>query len=89
MNGILSNVRHGASREVLTRSNGSLGSEEEDRMSSASDGSYTSYRLTDVEDVNTLARLQEESELSQMTLLYIRIEDALNILLIRFIYTHY
>ncbi|KAG0723127.1 SLAIN motif-containing protein 2 [Chionoecetes opilio] len=51
---------YGSSREYLARSSGSLGSEEEDRLSSASDGSF-SYQLTDVADVNALARLQEES----------------------------
>ncbi|CAL4066111.1 unnamed protein product, partial [Meganyctiphanes norvegica] len=52
--------REEGSGECLARSSGSLGSEEDDRMSSASDGSY-SYRLADVEDVNAVARLQEES----------------------------
>lgn len=52
--------KEAGSRECLARSSGSLGSEEDDRMSSASDGSF-SYRLTDVEDVNAVARLQEES----------------------------
>ncbi|XP_063850895.1 SLAIN motif-containing protein 2-like isoform X3 [Scylla paramamosain] len=52
--------REGSSREYLARSSGSLGSEEDDRLSSASEGSF-SYQLTDVADVNALARLQEES----------------------------
>ncbi|XP_050690307.1 SLAIN motif-containing protein 2-like isoform X2 [Eriocheir sinensis] len=52
--------RDGSSREYLARSSGSLGSEEDDRLSSASEGSF-SYQLTDVADVNALARLQEES----------------------------
>ncbi|XP_037788588.1 SLAIN motif-containing protein 2-like isoform X2 [Penaeus monodon] len=52
--------RDGSSRECLARSSGSLGSEEDDRLSSASEGSF-SYQLTDVADVNALARLQEES----------------------------
>ncbi|KAK7074994.1 hypothetical protein SK128_009190 [Halocaridina rubra] len=51
--------RDGSSRECLARSSGSLGSEEDDRMSSASEGSF-SYHLADVADVNALARLQEE-----------------------------
>lgn len=50
-----------SSREYLARSSGSLGSEEDDRLSSASEGSF-SYQLTDVADVNALARLQEESQ---------------------------
>ncbi|MPC20558.1 hypothetical protein E2C01_013507 [Portunus trituberculatus] len=53
--------REGSSREYLARSSGSLGSEEDDRLSSASEGSF-SYQLTDVADVNALARLQEESQ---------------------------
>ncbi|XP_042214015.1 SLAIN motif-containing protein 2-like isoform X1 [Homarus americanus] len=52
--------RDGSSREYLARSSGSLGSEEDDRLSSASEGSF-SYHLADVADVNALARLQEES----------------------------
>ncbi|KAK4290686.1 hypothetical protein Pmani_036432 [Petrolisthes manimaculis] len=52
--------RDASSREYLARSSGSLGSEEDDRLSSASEGSF-SYQLTDVADVNALARLQEES----------------------------
>ena len=44
---------------VLALSSGSLGSEEDDHLSSASEGSYC--KLADVEDVNTIARLQEES----------------------------
>lgn len=52
--------RDGSSRECLARSSGSLGSEEDDRLSSASEGSF-SYHLADVADVNALARLQEES----------------------------
>ncbi|XP_069976356.1 SLAIN motif-containing protein 2 isoform X2 [Penaeus vannamei] len=56
--------RDGSSRECLARSSGSLGSEEDDRLSSASEGSF-SYQLTDVADVNALARLQEESQYSK------------------------
>ncbi|XP_045599162.1 SLAIN motif-containing protein 2 isoform X2 [Procambarus clarkii] len=52
--------REGSSREYLARSSGSLGSEEDDRLSSASEGSF-SYHFADVADVNALARLQEES----------------------------
>lgn len=51
-----SSSNHGS---VLALSSGSLGSEDDEHLSSASEGSYC--RLADVEDVNTLARLQEES----------------------------
>ena len=58
----MSGVTRAGSRDYLGRSTGSLGSEDDDRLSSASEGSYSSYRLADVEDVNTVARLQEESQ---------------------------
>ncbi|KAF2359047.1 hypothetical protein FHG87_010198 [Trinorchestia longiramus] len=44
---------------ALALSSGSLGSEEDEHLSSASESSYC--KIADVEDVNTLARLQEES----------------------------
>ncbi|XP_018025321.1 SLAIN motif-containing protein 2 [Hyalella azteca] len=47
---------HGSSSALST---GSLGSEEDEHLSSASEGSYC--KMADVEDVNALARLQEES----------------------------
>ena len=60
--GSMNSSSRAGSRDYLGRSTGSLGSEEDDRLSSASEGSYSSYRLADVEDVNTVARLQEESQ---------------------------
>uniref|UniRef100_A0A6A7G2X5 SLAIN motif-containing protein 2-like n=2 Tax=Hirondellea gigas TaxID=1518452 RepID=A0A6A7G2X5_9CRUS len=44
---------------VLASSSGSLGSEDDEHLSSASESSYC--KIADVEDVNTIARLQEES----------------------------
>lgn len=59
-----SDIRPVDAQSYLIRrsTSGSFGSEEDDRMSSASDCSYSSFLLADVEDVNAVARLQEESK---------------------------
>ena len=49
----------GGSKSGMALSSGSLGSEDDDHLSSASESSYC--KIADVEEVNTIARLQEES----------------------------